>query len=176
MEITAISARVTPAVTGAAEVAASAGTSFSLRKMIGPRVTGISISTVPATVGVKIFLNSEELCRQKELAQGGDDDQAGHQAPASPFQRRHADGQEGAAAPHEQEVAGADSADASGLDHRGDSTDHQRCKHGPYQIGFVAPRGSNQDRRRQHDAGGRQRGVLQPEPNGERKRRSSSGS
>ena len=48
-------------MTGAAEGAASAGTSFSLRKMIGPSVTGISISTVPATVGVKIFLNRESF-------------------------------------------------------------------------------------------------------------------
>ena len=49
---------VTPATTGPAAGETSAGTSASLRRMSGERVTGISISTVPATVGVKMRLSS----------------------------------------------------------------------------------------------------------------------
>ena len=44
---------VTPATIGPAAGETSGGTSASLRRMTGARVTGISISTVPATVGVK---------------------------------------------------------------------------------------------------------------------------
>ena len=48
-------------MTGAAAGEASAGTSVSLRRMIPDRVTGISRSTVPATVGVKMRRNSESF-------------------------------------------------------------------------------------------------------------------
>ena len=45
-------ARVTSAVTGAAAGAAAAGTSVSCANTMGAMLTGISMSTVPATVGV----------------------------------------------------------------------------------------------------------------------------
>lgn len=60
-EIATITARVTPAVTGAAAGEASAGTSVNSPTMIGATVTGISIITVAATVGVKIFRNRESF-------------------------------------------------------------------------------------------------------------------
>ena len=52
---------VTPAVTGAAAGETPSGTSVSFRRMSGPMVIGISISTVPATVGVKMRRSSESL-------------------------------------------------------------------------------------------------------------------
>ena len=45
-------ARVTPAVTGAAAGDAPSGTSLSFPRKVEARLTGISISTVPATAGV----------------------------------------------------------------------------------------------------------------------------
>ena len=45
--------------------AASAGTSVSLRRMSAESEIGISISTVPATVGVKIFRNSESFAASR---------------------------------------------------------------------------------------------------------------
>ena len=45
---------VTAALAGAAAGGAPSGTSFNMPKMIGMTVTGISMITVPATVGVKI--------------------------------------------------------------------------------------------------------------------------
>ncbi len=47
-----MAARVTSAVTGAAVSDAWTGTSSIFLKTMGARLTGISISTVPATVGV----------------------------------------------------------------------------------------------------------------------------
>lgn len=41
--------------------AAPAGTSASFPRITGARVTGISISTVPATVGVKIRRSADSL-------------------------------------------------------------------------------------------------------------------
>ncbi len=52
---------VPPATTGAAAGAAPSGTSASLRRMTGASVTGINMSTVPATVGVKILRNRDSL-------------------------------------------------------------------------------------------------------------------
>ena len=52
---------VTPTVTGAADGEAASGTSESLPRMTGARVTGISITTVPATVGVKIRRSVDSL-------------------------------------------------------------------------------------------------------------------
>ena len=52
-----------PAVTGAAAADAPSGTSASLPRMIGARVTGMSMTAVPATVGVKI---SRPLVRNLE--------------------------------------------------------------------------------------------------------------
>ena len=48
---------VTMPVTGAAASGAPAGASVSLSKMIGARLTGTSMSTVPATVGVNTRRN-----------------------------------------------------------------------------------------------------------------------
>ncbi len=53
-----VTSSVTPAVTGAAAGEAPAGTSASFSRMIGASVTGMSIRTVPATAGVKIFRRS----------------------------------------------------------------------------------------------------------------------
>ena len=49
---TAMAASVTAALTGAAAGAASSGTSISMSNTMGMTVTAISMSTVPATVGV----------------------------------------------------------------------------------------------------------------------------
>ena len=65
IESRAITPRVAAAVTGAAAGAASAGTSVSLRRMSAESVTGISISTVPATVGVNIFRSSESFAASR---------------------------------------------------------------------------------------------------------------
>ena len=45
---------VTSALTGAAEGSHSSGVSANMSKMMGMTVTGISMMTVPATVGVRI--------------------------------------------------------------------------------------------------------------------------
>ena len=55
----AITSNVSKALTGAADAALPSGTSFSNPKMIGITVTGISMMTVPATVGVRIRRNSD---------------------------------------------------------------------------------------------------------------------
>ena len=59
--MTTMASSVPPATTGAAIDAAPSGTSVSLRTMTGASVTGISISTVPATVGVKILRSRDSL-------------------------------------------------------------------------------------------------------------------
>ena len=59
--IATTAASVTPAVTGAASGDAPSGTSVSRPRTSGPIVTGISISTVPATVGVKTRRNHDSL-------------------------------------------------------------------------------------------------------------------
>ena len=53
-----VTSSVTPAVTGAAAGDAPAGTSASFRRMRGASVTGMSISTVPATAGVNTLRRS----------------------------------------------------------------------------------------------------------------------
>ena len=60
-EIATITPSVTAAVTGAAAGEASAGTSVILPTMVGDSITGISIRTVPATVGVKMRRNRDSL-------------------------------------------------------------------------------------------------------------------
>ena len=50
---------VTRALTGAAASGLPSGTPFSIPNMIGITVTGISMITVPATVGVSIRRNSD---------------------------------------------------------------------------------------------------------------------
>ena len=50
---------VARALSGAARAGTPSGTSFSILKMMGITVTGISMMTVPATVGVRTRRNSE---------------------------------------------------------------------------------------------------------------------
>ena len=55
----AMTTTVSSALTGAANSGLPSGTAFSMPKMIGITVTGISMITVPATVGVRIRRKSE---------------------------------------------------------------------------------------------------------------------
>ena len=59
--VTTTTSSVRLKVTGAAAGEAASGTSPSLRSKIGDRVTGISIRTVPATVGVKMRRSADSL-------------------------------------------------------------------------------------------------------------------
>ena len=56
-----VRSRVTAATTGAAAGEAPSGTSVSLRMITGATSTGISMRTVPATVGVKMRRSSDIL-------------------------------------------------------------------------------------------------------------------
>ena len=58
---TTITSSVTPAVTGAAAGGAPAGTAARLPRTREDTDTGISISTVPATIGVKIRRSTDSL-------------------------------------------------------------------------------------------------------------------
>ena len=54
-----IATTVASALSGPARAGLPSGTCLSMSKMIGITVTGISISTVPATLGVRIRRNRE---------------------------------------------------------------------------------------------------------------------
>ena len=89
---------VTPAVTGAATGEAPSGTSASWPRMTDASVIGISISTVPATVGVKIPRGADSLAARTNW----NSDDTMISVAASPgtalLERRHVDGEKGAAA------------------------------------------------------------------------------
>ena len=105
--------------------------------------------------------------RQGELEQRRYDDQRGQQPRPALLQCRHGDREKGAAAAHQQDVAGAYAPDPHCLDRSSDPADRQRRAHRPHQIGIAAAGGVDQDRRAQHDAGNSEQRMLHSEPEGQ---------
>ena len=162
---------VAAALAGAAAGGTPSGTSVNMPKMIGMTVTGISMITVPATVGVKIRRSRDSRAESANWPREETTIRGRQQRRPAFGERRHAYRDEGPGGAHEEDVSGADAPDPHRLQHRGQPTDRERREDRPRQVGLALARGPDHDDRGEHHARDAQRRVLEAEAEGERVRR-----
>ena len=109
--------------------------------------------------------------RQGELEKRRNDDEGCEQRRAALHQCRYAHRDEGAGGAHDEDVPGADAAEANRLQDRGGSADHEGGEDGPGHVGLVLVRRPDHDGRGQDDPGQDQHGRLNSHACGQQVRR-----
>lgn len=123
---------------------------------MGITVTGISMITVPATVGVRIRRNSER--RLARANWNGDNDQCGQHGGPAFRDRRDANRDKGPRGPHQEDIAGAEPANPDGLQNCANPTDHDRGKYHPQHVDLGAACRLDHDDRRDDNSRYRENG------------------
>ena len=155
---------------GAASGDVPSGTLCNCSKMTGVTVTGVSIMTVPVTVGVRIRLNSESRTEKANWKSARTTTRMASRAGPPRGERGDAHRDRRPRCAGREDVAGTETAGPERVKQRSRAAGRDRDEHGPKQNALRLAGRPEHDGRDQHRAGQHEHRDLESQPGGERQR------